>query len=407
MTELMKLRNSERGSWKTCRWRWAWSYRDGLQAREAPHALRFGDLIHQALAAYRPPGRKFGPSPSATFERLYMEQAARMRDDGFDVFSDEKWVDALDLGKGMLDHYVQMFQYDDSQYEVLSSEQTFQRRIRVPAIERIWTPPWLDTDGMSPDEILLSSPRIFVPAFTFVIVGTLDGVWKNIKTKKISFKEYKTATALSEDGLAMDEQPTVYWTYAPKWLVMQGLMTTAESNAIREVLYTFLRKAVPPSDAGKPQNEDGLYLNKPTKDALLKAYAGLGHGASVPPKGCNNVEWLTEHLTKYGVDVPQLGEVSKSQPAPFFNRTPVHRNPADRARLHERLLDEAREIWLARQGLMAIGKNPGPLHNPNCRGCSVRDACETHEAGGDWESVRNATTVKWAPYAAHELPERI
>lgn len=389
MTELMKLRNSERSTWKTCRWRWSWTYRDGLQAVQAPYALRFGDLIHQALAAYRPPGRKFGPAPAQTFERLYLEQAARMRDQGFDVYSDDKWVDALDLGKGMLDNYVLQFSHDDAQYEVISSEQTFQRRINVPAVALV-------------NEYMAS---ITIPSFSFVIVGTLDGVWRHIKTKRIVFKEYKTATALSEDGLAMDEQPTVYWTYAPKWLVMQGLLTTAESNSIREVLYTFLRKAVPP-DEKRAKNEDGLYLNKPTKDALLEAYAKQA-GVASPPKGCNNVEWLTEHLTKWGVDVPQLGEISKTQPAPFFNRTPVHRNPADRARLHERILDEAREVWMARHGLMPLYKNPGPLHSPNCRGCAVRDACEAHEAGADWKSVRDSTTINWAPYAAHELPERI
>jgi hypothetical protein len=398
----MKLRNSERSTWKTCRFRWSWTYRDGLQAVQAPYALRFGDLIHQALAAYRPPGRKFGPNPAETFERLYMENAAQMRDDGFDVFSDDKWVDALDLGKGMLENYVLQFAHDDSQYEVLSSEQTFQRVIRVPAMRRELPGP---KDPFLTREEQAQGPIIYVPSFSFKIVGTLDGVWRHIKTGRIVFKEYKTATALSEDGLAMDEQPTVYWTYAPRWLVMQGMLTTAEAKSIREVLYTFLRKAVPPGE-DRAKNADGLYLNKPSKDALLEAYKDLGHGASQPPKGCNNVPWLTEHLTKYGVDVPQLGEISKSQPAPFFNRTPVHRNPADRARLHERILDEAREIWMARHGMMPLYKNPGPLHSPNCRGCAVRDACEAHEAGADHQSVLDATTIKWAPYAAHELPER-
>jgi hypothetical protein len=392
---MMKLRNSERGSWKTCRWRWAWTWRDGLQAREAPRALRFGDLVHQALAAYRPPGRKFGPDPAATFERLYMDQAAQMRDEGFNVWSDDKWADALDLGRGMLRNYVTTFQDADAQWEVLSSEQTFQRVIRVPTKELV-TPVHAAVGG--------SVATIRIPAFSFKIVGTLDGVWRHIKSGHIVFKEYKTATAISEDGLAMDEQPTVYWTYGPKWLVTRGMLSQAEADALREILYTFLRKAIPNDD--RPVNGDGLYLNKPSKEALVnrlnerrprpgQVYAKL------------KVDDLMDVLRKLGEHPELLGEVSKVQPAPYFHRVPVRRDATDRRRLHERLLEEAREVWMARHGMMPLYKNPGPLHNPNCRGCAVREACEIHEAGGDYQSVLNATTTRWAPYSAHELAERI
>lgn len=396
MTELMKLRNSERSSFKTCRWRWSWTWRDGLQAREAPRALRFGDLIHQALAAYRPPGRKFGPDPSKTFERLYLDQAARLRDEGFDVWSDDKWADALDIGKGMLKAYVEAFQDADARFEVISSEQTFQRVIRSPAVEL----------GDPNEE---DSPLIYIPAFSFRIVGTIDGVWREIRTGRIVFKEYKTAAAIHEDGLAMDDQPTVYWTYGPKWMVTAGLLTSGEADALREIMYTFLRKAVLNED--RVRNGDGLYLNQPTKEALIKRWRQVEFGddapaATMPAKGHNNVEWLTNYLREAGEHPELLGEVSKTQPAPFFHRVPVYRNPADRRRLHERVLQEAREIWMARRGLMPLYKNPGPLHSPNCRACAVRDACETHEAGGDFQSVLDATTVNWAPYAAHELPER-
>jgi hypothetical protein len=386
---MMMLRNSERGSWKTCRFRWSWTWRDGLQAREAPRALRFGDLIHQALAAYRPPGPLAGPHPAKTFERLYNEQADRLRDDGFDVFSDDKWVDALDLGVGMLNGYVEQFAAADAEWEVLSSEQTFQRVIRVPALS-------LEVaDGLP-----YPGARIDIPAFSFKIVGTLDGVWKHRKTKHVVFKEYKTATAISEDGLAMDEQPTVYWTYAPKWLASRGLISLKDAESLREILYTFLRKAVP--DDVRPQNADGLYLNQPSKERLRDRCDELG----APYLKSDKVEDLMGLLRKKGEHPELLGEVSKVQPKPFFHRVPVHRDASDRAALHGRLLDEAREIWLARAGLMPLYKNPGPLHNPNCRGCPVREACEVHEAGGDYTSVLNSMTINWAPYSAHELVER-
>jgi hypothetical protein len=329
----MMLRNSERSSWKTCRWRWHWTYRDGLQAREAPHALRFGDLIHQALAAYYKPGIRRGPAPAATFERLYADQAKRHADSGFDVRSDDKWVDALPLGVNMLENYVRTYKDADGEFEVISSEQTFQRVIRASR----------------PDD----APTSWPGQILFKIVGTLDGVWRHRRSGRIIFKEFKTAAALTEDGLPMDEQPSLYWTYGPKWLRRKGILAPGDGDP-REILYTFLRKQLVP-------------------------------------------EWTPE-----GQPIGPSGKVVR----PVFARIPVYRDAAERQALHRRVIAEAFEIHAARHGHASIYKNPGPLHMPNCRGCSVREACEVHEAGGDWFAVRNATTTRWAPYAAHELPER-
>ena len=326
---MMMLRNSERSTFKTCRHRWQWTYLDGRQSVDAPNALRFGDLIHRALADYFPPGIRRGPHPAPTFERLYEEQARELGDRGFDVFSDEKWVNALPLGIGMLEGYVRRYADEDAEYEVLSSEQTFQVRIRHP-------------DG-----------------FWFKVVGTFDGVWRHRKTGRIVFKEFKTAAAITDDGLALDEQAGLYWTYGPRWLRMAGYLKADQS--ISSILYTRLRKAIPNPD--KKTDLLGRVLNKD-------------------------------------------GTISKQQPAPYFSRIPVYRDLTDRERVHERVLAEVAEIRAARAGKLALYKNPGPLHMPNCRGCAVREACEVHETGGDFASVLAASMTDWNPYAAHELPER-
>lgn len=333
------LRNSERQAFKTCRWRWDWTYNRGLQAATAPTALRFGDLIHQSLAPYYKRGVKRGPHPAETFERLYMEQAKELDGQGFNVFADDKWEPALELGIGMLNGYVGRYAEEDKEYEVISSEQTFQLRVR----SRPFRP-----YGGAPKEPL-----------TFYVVGTFDGVWRHRSTGRIVFKEFKTAAAINVDGLAMDEQAGMYWTYGPKWLRMQRVLKDGELPSA--ILYTFLRKAIPNPD--KRRDAEGRVLNKD-------------------------------------------GSVSKSQPAPYFERLPVYRDEADRERMHERVLDEIEEIVHARNGLHAIIKNPGPLHMPNCRDCAVREACEVHETGGDWEPVLSAAMIPWDAYAAHELPER-
>lgn len=325
------LRNSERSAFKQCRFRWALTYGGvwevgPVQSREPAKALWFGDLVHQGLAAYYRPGTKRGPKPRTTFLKLYDADprlSAVLRND------EGEWESLRDLGAGMLDAYVAEFRDRDSEWEVLSSERTFQ--LPVPT-----------------------------PFGRLVVVGTFDGLWRHrAKRERVVFKEFKTAAQIQTDGLAMDDQASYYWTYGPRWMWKQGILPRKTYPS--EILYTFLRKAIRNPD--KTYDADGHVLNKD-------------------------------------------GSISKSQPAAFFLRQPVYRDAANRAELHSRVLAEFREMIEARADPSRVYKNPGPLHNPNCRGCPVRDPCELHEAGADWTTMLDATTKPWSPYAAHELVER-
>lgn len=387
MSATLTLRNSERGTFKKCRHQWQWTWRDGRQARTASTALRFGDLIHQALAAYYLPGFVRGPDPAETFERLYVEQAENLAQQDFDVWSDEKWAPALDLGIGMLNGYVARFLDQDAEYEILSSEQTFQTLLRLPA------PKNLPKRYLTPVQGGVGRGRFLVR-----VVGTFDGVWRERSNGRLHFKEFKTCSSISEDGLPLDEQASLYYTYGPKYLRKLGLL--GERDDLSSIIYTFLRKAVPDEDAVR--NAQGYKLNKPKKDTLV-AFANE-HGLPVAKK---TVEELITDINAAGHDAYQLGEVSKLQDNPFFLRLPVYRDRAERTRLHSRVVAEAADLARARAGTIDLYKTPGPLHMPNCRFCSVKEACEVHEAGGDWQSVLSAITSKWDPYAAHELPERV
>jgi PD-(D/E)XK nuclease superfamily len=338
------IRNSERSTFLTCRHRWALTWVLGRQATSQPTALRFGDLVHQALAAYYIPGRKRGPAPAGTFAKLYEKQAQELHDNhGFNVFSDEAWVDALDLGRGMLTRYVEEYEPDDAEYDVISSEQVFQVLVHHDLSR----------------------------AFRFKAVGTLDGVWRHRPTGRIIFKEFKTATAINVDALALDEQASMYWTFGPQWLRRKGILKEGED--IDHILYTFLRKALPNKDYRF--DAEGHKLNKD-------------------------------------------GSISKVQPSPYFVRVPVYRDRADKRTFYNRLLAESVDMLINRAGMeefMAAGmrelpptvyKNPGTMFFPNCRGCPVRESCEVHESGGDWLSVLDQITVPYDGYAQHELPER-
>lgn len=221
------VRTSERQSFLTCRQQWWWSYVEHLRAPQVGPALVFGDLVHQSLAAYYKPGRKRGPHPATTYAKLY----GKLTDDEGIWDADlEGKVSLADLGEDVLTRYVDHWQVIDKEYEVISSEQTFQ----VP-IGRI------------------NGRRVYY-------VGTIDGVWRHTYTGKIRFAEHKTTTEISAAALPMNEQVGAYWTYGPRWLRLKGFLK--QDERIDGIIYNWLRKTIKPDDGqwdalGRRLNKDG------------------------------------------------------------------------------------------------------------------------------------------------------
>jgi hypothetical protein len=219
------VRTSERQSFLTCRQKWQWAYVEHLKPPQTDTKLVFGDLVHQALAAYYKAGRKRGPHPTSTFESL-CEKLSEEQDTS--IWEDDQVVDMRELGIDMLNRYVEHWIELDKEYEVISSEQTFQ----VP-IGRI--------DGR----------KVYY-------VGTIDGVWRHRPTGKIRFAEHKTTTAISGAALPMDEQVGAYWTYGPRWLRLKGFLK--EDERLDGILYNWLRKSIRPQDG--QWDEQGRRINK-------------------------------------------------------------------------------------------------------------------------------------------------
>lgn len=227
------LRTSERTTFKRCRQQWHWNFNDKLKPREESAPLKFGDLVHQALAAYYKPGVKRGPHPAKTFERLFEE---RREDEYAEGFRDEDgdWHKAGDLGVSMLERYVETYGEKDKQYKVLGSEQIF----FVPL-------------------------KVYIPGYgtvRFRYVGTVDGIWQDRSNKDIFIPEHKTTKAIATDALAMDEQAGAYWTYLPKWAQKAGILKPGQMPT--HIMYNFLRKWAPDPaytyDAlGRKLNKDG------------------------------------------------------------------------------------------------------------------------------------------------------
>lgn len=336
------IRNSERQTFKRCRHQWEWNFVRLLKPEEEAPALRFGDLTHRALERHYPPGIKRGPKPWIVFDRLYKADLRKGKEEFRMWTEDDSWADAREVGIHILRRYYERYHDMDEQFRVLSSEQVFQ------------VPVWIDIPELGKKR----KQKV-------LIVGTMDGLWQDRsgpkKQRSIFIKEYKTTgSAITQiiAGLPMDEQAGTYWTFGPEWMWEQGILPQGVFPS--HIWYTIMRKV---RDDDRPENAEGLKLNND-------------------------------------------GTVSKKQPAPALERERVYRDAADRERMRKRIMDEAREMILARHGLVATYKNPGPLYNQNCKGCAFKGPCELHEAGQDYESMLRAMYKKWKPYAAHELPER-
>jgi hypothetical protein len=374
--ERVFLRTSERRSFANCRQQWWWSYVLGWEAIRTKPALRFGDLVHQALAAWYIPGRKRGAKPWVTFENIYSRQLEEGQYE-FDVFEsygdDSGKVDALELGIEMLRNYVEEYGQDDS-FEVIASEMPF-------AVD-----------------VFDKHNRYMV-----TYVGGLDLVYRDLSTRQLGVIETKTAGSISTRHLGLDEQAGSYWAFAPMALAEKGMLKKGED--IDFILYNFLRKGFKDT---RPVDATGHRLNKPSKEALFERCSALG--IEIPKKATMEAMWNALELA--GQDPAQLGERSKSQPPPLFLRQKVYRDDADRESLMYRVRAQAWEMAKARAGKLPIYKNPGGTYpNQQCTGCEFSDVCELHETGREWEELARLTMKTWDPYEEHravplDIPRR-
>lgn len=341
--DLPKLRTSERTTLKACEFRWSLTY--GLKSEpitSAP-ALRFGGLVHAALAAYYKPGIRRGPHPAKTFLRLYEQELTTAEKMGFRD-EDGKWQEAGGLGEAMLNNYVEQYGADD-RWEVIATEMQFStlvtREVRKDEWPHSKVEPW------------------------FNYVGTLDGVWRDRGTKHLWIPDHKTTSGIGgtvdhpsiPPYLLMDDQAGAYWSFGVEFLRQQGILK--ENQKLAGMLFNFMRKAMPDDRPYKIVKGKRLHLN-------------------------------------------QDGSVSKRQPPPYFFRCPIHRDEYDRAYAKERAREEYRRIELLRAGELTVTKTPGMF---TCTTCPVRDACELHETGNDWESLLKETMRPADFYSAHEIQE--
>ena len=260
-----------------------------------------------------------------------------------------------ELGVDMMEGFVREYGRDED-WKVLSSEKTFQVPMFVPCPLGHGVDPRAGTA----DDCKRCGGSGSIHAITYV--GTMDGVWQNRMDGGVRVIDWKTTgkDPTKNSHLILDEQATAYWTWGVEHLINEKVLKPAHVEALDGMLYTFMYKA---KTDPRPTNAAGQSLNKD-------------------------------------------GSISAKQPTPRFHRELVYREDASRELARERALEEARAMWRFRQlpvERRLVMKTPGSGPVNHCGWCPMRSICELHEAGSDWQSLKDVTMEEWDPYAAHEI----
>jgi len=295
------VRNSERNTFARCRQRWQWAYRDNLTPKNVKPALRFGDLVHQALAAYYKPSKlrtkvERGPHPTDTFIKLYDEQLQVYTSFGMYTEEDE-WEDARELGVAMLDNYIEHYGKDD-RYVCVQPEVAG------------------EVDLYDGDE------------YSCTFVFQFDAVIFDRQSGKYGLFEHKTAKTIKTNHLSMDEQAGSYWAVGPTFFGHKNL------PELDFVLYNFLRKGKkddrPTNELGQHLNKDGTVSKKQPSPLFHREVVRRGPGSSESVLN-RIVDQANEMRLVDAGELPPLKTITQdcSWQCDFFDMCELHERGAD------------------------------------------------------------------------------
>ena len=374
---MLEMRTSERRSLKHCAQQWYWSSVEELRPNRAANPLWFGSAVHVSLAAWYLKGNKRGPHPAETFANsLDGERTMLVTTDE----EEQEYVDARALGIDMLTRYVEEYGNDDS-WDVIATERAGSIVLPRPEMEIFGR----------------TRPKL---ARWLRYHYTWDGVFRDLKDGQLYLMEHKTAASIQLGHLPLDDQAGSYWAIASHELQKAGILKG--NDEIVGIRYNFMRKALADE---RPRNAEGYYTNKPIKQHYIDAlYNHFGQDSPA-----EEMEMWAKDLPKTSLAKLQemaevqklvvLGDISKSQPPPYFERIDVYRTREERRKQFRRIQDEAVFSEAYRKGYLPITKTP----SRDCSWCQFSRMCELDEQG-DQESVEVFKETMYhqeSPYAVY------
>lgn len=363
------LRTSERNDFKRCPWLWLQTWHGGLTTVRTPTWAWFGTAIHAGLEARYKPGKKRGSLKKMleAFEASMGEQTGRIWQEGGEL-SDEEVVEAKDLGFAMLEGYVERYG-DEPHIEVIHSEQTFQIDVPHPT----------------------KSGKVLV-----VYAGTWDSLWRI--DGRLWLVDHKTRKSFPTNWSFYDinDQAGSYLWVAPEVLEHMGVLTKKELKKLDGLIFNALKKHMPDTRPINPKT--GLACNKPKRDDYVEALAPVMDLPTKLPTIAEMESWAA----KRGITV--YGQPSARQPVELFSRIQVERTINERAKMGQRVQDEAQWMNAVREGKMPAFKTP----TEDCVRCPIFDYCQADEQSYE-EGQELARTILRSrdPYRDHrEAMER-
>lgn len=339
MNPVPLLRNSERADFKRCPQRWNWRWNEHLvSSQKGAGPLVFGQYAHLALAEWYQAGTKRGRHPAETWTEVTQEYVDAIKNESASYIDDEiegTWEDARVLGAVILDNYVKEYGNDDH-WEVL----------------------WVERPGKQ----LIPHPygKQYGPIVNYCY--TMDLIVRDhMVGGRIRYVDHKFVKSVATEHLWIDDQNGGYLAIGTHELRRAGIIRPRE--AVRDLVYNFVRKAIPPD---KPRDvRTGEYLNKD-------------------------------------------GSVMKRPPPPFFERFVVNKTVAERNSQIRAIGREALHMKAIRNGKLPIYKTP----TRDCKwDCAFFDLCQAHETGADIEEMKSVLFKREDPYAEYyegaESPKRL
>jgi Zierdtviridae exonuclease len=364
------LRTSERKAFKRCPAQWWWAYREGLRPRGSEATpLWFGTGFHLALEHWYVPGTKRGVHPAETWREYAKDALHTIKVSDATEERVAEYEDGAKLGEILCEEYVRHWG-DDSHMEIIQAEQTFNLPI-----------PWPKEAGRQ---------GVYETEDGAILVdynGKYDAVYRDLNDGLLKLLETKTARSIVTTHLNLDDQAGSYWAIAALSLRRMGLMGPKEQ--LHGITYNFIRKGLPDD---RPRDAEGYACNKPTKSHYVAALTGVD-GWTAADLGKKKVDELEGIAAAHFLVV--LGERSKVQPPPLFQRHQVDRTSKERNSQLRRIQDEAVHMQAVRDGLLPIIKNP----SRDCSFCQFRAMCELQERQGAWEDFKRIAFKVEDPYA--------
>ena len=376
------LRQSERGVFKRCQWKWYQQHVVGITPRveKWTEAADFGTLFHVALAEYYLPGTKRGPHPAETWTRVAGEMRTKVRT--MELRDDElvaKWEDFYELGLVLAEAYIDRYQ-GDPHWDVIDAERRFD--VVIPDIR---------VPRMTSDK----GRRVYTPMVK--LVGTMDLCFRDLNMEDskgrplIKALDHKTVGRIEVHHLTLDEQASTYIAVGTHALREQGLIE--KDQVVKGMEYNFIKRAALDD---RPRDEQGFARNTARKADYNDAFEKAGF-ERLSDKELNKLKIADLQAMADEANLVVYGQISADQSGDNFKRYFVPRTPKERQRQIVRISEEARVMDMVRTGALPVLKTP----QKDCIYCKFYDLCELDESGGDTEYFIETTMKPYDPYADH------